>query len=161
MTVLADIDTILVRASHIQNMKETRIVKIMLDIAIPQNTGHPAKYSEQCLCPQGYEGLSCETCARGYYRDNFDRSDTGSVGVCKPCECSGNEQTCKLENDKLNCVCKDGFEGEKCDKVVGSPGKSFSNHGKGPFKYYVIMILNFFDPPTHLIIRRHHFLYPP
>ena len=32
---------------------------------------------------------------------------------------------------------------------------------KGPFKYYVIMILTFFDSPTHLIIRRHHFLYPP
>ena len=32
---------------------------------------------------------------------------------------------------------------------------------QGAFKYYVIMILNFFDPPTHLIIRRHHFLYPP
>ena len=32
---------------------------------------------------------------------------------------------------------------------------------KGAFKYYVIMILTFFDPPTHLIIRRHHFLYPP
>ena len=45
--------------------------KIMLDIAIPQNTGHPAKYSEQCLCPQGYEGLSCEACARGYYRQGI------------------------------------------------------------------------------------------
>ena len=45
--------------------------KIMLDIAIPQNTGHPAKYSEQCLCPQGYDGLSCEACARGYYRQGI------------------------------------------------------------------------------------------
>ena len=52
------------------------------------------------------------------------------MGICKPCDCSGNEQTCRLENEKLTCVCKDGFEGEKCDKVVGSPGKSFSNHGK-------------------------------
>ena len=63
------------------------------------------------------------------YRDDFDRSDTGSVGICKPCECSGNEQTCQLENEKLTCICKDGFEGEKCNKVAGSPGKYFSNHG--------------------------------
>ena len=51
------------------------------------------------------------------------------MGICKPCECSGNEQTCQLENEKLTCICKDGFEGEKCNKVVGSPGKYFSNHG--------------------------------
>ena len=37
----------------------------------------------------------------------------------------------------------------------------FRNLCKGPFKYYVIMILTFFDPPTHLNIRCQHFLYPP
>ena len=45
------------------------------------------------------------------------------MGICKPCECNGNEQSCKLENEKLICLCKDGFEGENCDKVTGSPGK--------------------------------------
>ena len=58
-----------------------------------------------------------------HYRDDYDRSNAGSVGVCKPCECNGNEQSCKLENEKLICLCKDGFEGESCEKISGSPGK--------------------------------------
>ena len=94
----------------------------MLDIAIPQNTGYPAKSVEQCLCPEGYNGLSCESCARGYYRDDFDRTQTGSVGACKPCPCNGNEASCGLQKGKLSCVCKDGFEGENCQKPSSPSG---------------------------------------
>ena len=85
----------------------------MMDIAIPQNTGYPAKSVEQCLCPEGYEGLSCESCARGYYRDQYDLQ--GPVGTCKPCDCNGNELGCSLNSaGDLVCQCKDGFDGDQC-----------------------------------------------
>ena len=38
----------------------------------------------------GYEGQSCESCARGYYRDYYTR--IGNMGSCLPCDCNGNEQ---------------------------------------------------------------------
>ena len=30
------------------------------------------KAVEQCFCPPGYEGLSCESCSYGYTRDVFN-----------------------------------------------------------------------------------------
>ena len=65
------------------------------------------------------------------------------MGICKHCDCSGNEQTCRLENEKLTCVCKDGFEGEKCDKVVGSPGEYSSNHDKHMISLITLYIFAF------------------
>ena len=95
----------------------------MLDIAIPQDTGFPAKFSEQCLCPEGYDGQSCEICARGFYRDPFDRSMAGTVGNCKKCPCNENEQSCNFNEGKVVCLCKDGFEGENCENPsVNQPG---------------------------------------
>lgn len=92
----------------------------MLDIAIPQNTGYPAKFAEQCICPEGYEGLSCESCARGYYRDDYDRTLTGSVGTCKPCDCNGNEKSCALQSSgNVVCFCHDEYEGDKCQNPKG------------------------------------------
>ena len=98
----------------------------MLDIAIPQPTGYPAKFSEQCICPEGYEGLSCESCARGYFRDDYDRAEIGLVGSCKPCKCSGNERSCTLlDNGKLKCNCLDGFEGTTCEREKGDNFPTF------------------------------------
>ena len=120
MTVLANMESLEFRASHLSKMKQSKLRKIMLDIAISQNTGFPAKFSEQCICPEGYEGLSCESCSRGFYRDNYDRAQNGFVGTCKPCDCNGNEKSCNLANDgKLNCVCQDGFKGDKCQHSRG------------------------------------------
>ena len=63
----------------------------MLDIAVPQMTGFIASGIEECRCPRGYGGLSCQDCEFGFYRDRADRSN-GPLGRCKPCECGGNEQ---------------------------------------------------------------------
>ena len=60
------------------------IRKVMMDIAIPQKTGGPlATGIEECQCPEGYTGLSCELCDTGYIRGESDGS-SGAAGECKP-----------------------------------------------------------------------------
>ena len=45
---------------------------------------------ERCLCPPGYEGLSCQGCSFGHTRVN----GTLFRGECRRCECNGHAQTC-------------------------------------------------------------------
>lgn len=68
-----------------------RIQSVSLDIADSFNTGqNRAVEVEECLCPEGYKGLSCEDCAVG-----FVRIDKGLyLGECKPCTCNGNSDHC-------------------------------------------------------------------
>ena len=53
IAVLTNIESIKVKASYGSDMEEVRLRKIMLDIAIPQDTGFVANSVESCLCPQG------------------------------------------------------------------------------------------------------------
>ena len=88
----------------------------MLDIAVPQPTGFPtAGAIEDCLCPRGYSGRSCELCSVGHFRDMSDRS-RGPLGTCRPCECGGNEVSCQWDPSSRvghRCVCRAGFAGER------------------------------------------------
>ena len=117
MCILFYWQAILVRATTAEGMDETRIRKTMLDIAVPQMTGGPMVVgSEECRCPAGYAGLSCEACALGYYRDWSDNS-LGDQGRCKVCPCSGNEDNCSMmSNGEVECTCKVGYSGRSCEQ---------------------------------------------
>ena len=45
---------------------------------------------EQCLCPPGYDGLSCENCGYGYTR----RNNSIFRGECLKCDCNGHAASC-------------------------------------------------------------------
>lgn len=79
-----------------------RIQSVSLDIADSFNTGqNRAVEVEECSCPVGYKGLSCEDCAVGYVR-----IDKGLyLGECKPCTCNGNSDHC--DPDTGVCVVSD------------------------------------------------------
>ncbi|XP_077998512.1 uncharacterized protein LOC144451517 [Glandiceps talaboti] len=65
MRVLANIDTFLIRASYQSDMTYSSIGDISFDTAIPQPTGQPrAVFVEDCQCPRGFTGLSCENRAK-------------------------------------------------------------------------------------------------
>jgi hypothetical protein len=118
MTVLTNIDAILVRASYCTEMKATYISDISLDTAVEIFTGNPrATQVETCRCPTGYSGTSCETCAPGYYRNVNDRS-VSILGSCSPCPCNGNEENCELDwSGQVRCNCNPQFTGSYCQDI--------------------------------------------
>ncbi|XP_044138378.1 basement membrane-specific heparan sulfate proteoglycan core protein isoform X4 [Bufo gargarizans] len=127
LMALADIDVLMVRASYAERMIESRISNIHMDIAVPHSTGlQQAVEVEQCACPVGYTGPSCQDCDIGY-----TRSTSGLyLGTCERCHCGGHSTECDGETGEcLNCQhntegakcerCKPGFYG---DPRRGSPG---------------------------------------
>lgn len=93
---LADLEAINIKATYYTNTREASLNSVSLDIASERNTGSEdrALEVEQCQCPQGYKGLSCEDCDFGYTRS------LGGIylGTCQPCECNGHSNECHAES---------------------------------------------------------------
>jgi hypothetical protein len=82
-----------------------------LDIAIANTAGTDRAHTvEQCFCPDGYDGTSCQRCAAGYYMDPVSRE-------CRYCNCSGRSETC-LEADGYCTDCRDFAAGRWCEKCA-------------------------------------------
>ncbi|XP_066480634.1 laminin subunit gamma-2 [Tiliqua scincoides] len=56
-------------------------------ISAQPTSGTPARWVEQCVCPDGYQGQFCERCAPGYKRENSAR--VGAHSSCVLCNCQG------------------------------------------------------------------------
>ncbi|XP_047424502.1 basement membrane-specific heparan sulfate proteoglycan core protein isoform X3 [Mugil cephalus] len=126
MMVLADLDDILIRASYSTEMRSSSISDISMEVAVPNYSGlAQALEVEQCRCPPGYQGLSCQDCAFGYTR-------TGGglyLGHCELCECNGHSDSCHPETG-ICTSCLHNTQGELCeqcapgffgDATVGTP----------------------------------------
>ncbi|XP_018057777.1 PREDICTED: basement membrane-specific heparan sulfate proteoglycan core protein isoform X9 [Atta colombica] len=115
MIVLSNLEAILVRASHSERMTATYISDISMDTAVENLIGNRrATQVEACRCPTGYTGTSCETCARGYYRDTSDRT-ISYLGACNPCPCNKNEESCEISRSgHIKCHCLPGYTGQYC-----------------------------------------------
>jgi len=58
---LAELDSFLIRFNHCADQQSSSLGDVVLDIAVPTDTQQvQAKAVEQCFCPEGYQGLSCE-----------------------------------------------------------------------------------------------------
>ena len=61
LLALADVDTILIRATYSDTTRRTSISNVAMETATDsQLMTEPAYEVEQCVCPDGYEGMSCE-----------------------------------------------------------------------------------------------------
>ena len=60
-------------------------------------SGERARGIEQCDCPAGYTGLSCQQCAFGYvplYHNNRSNNMQNGPFDCVKCNCNGHAATC-------------------------------------------------------------------
>lgn len=77
---------------------------------------------EQCTCPIGYAGQSCQECSRGYARPSADPAD-----LCIQCDCNNLTLDCDARNGI--CInCAGNSEGPSCERCMpgyyGDPMRS-------------------------------------
>ncbi|RUS87348.1 hypothetical protein EGW08_004890, partial [Elysia chlorotica] len=114
MVALSDIDYIHIRAVYTTDTDEASIRDIFLDIAEDRNTGQERAYAvEECVCPIGYKGLSCQDCAPGYTREENGLY----LGLCVPCQCNDHSYECDPESGVCR-NCRDNTVGDQCDRCA-------------------------------------------
>ena len=85
MRTLAEVEMILILAQHTSGSVDPVISGVELETGVTTDTGlGPVSWVEQCLCPVGYTGLSCETCAPGYDRGQGGACVKDSPASCPP-----------------------------------------------------------------------------
>ncbi|XP_042353016.1 laminin subunit alpha-3-like [Plectropomus leopardus] len=118
MMVLAGLVGLRIRALYFTETQRLSLGEVGLEGATNTGTGSPGNTVEDCSCPPGYTGDSCEKCAPGYYRDGSGPF----LGRCVPCECNGLADECEDRTGRcLNCLyntagdrcerCKEGYYG--------------------------------------------------
>lgn len=98
-------------------LRSRRLADVTLDVAVPHATGRPpALEVEDCACPPGYRGASCQVrpsgpltatvgmlsrvpphchCPLQDCDTGYTRSSAGLyLGTCEPCRCHGHASEC-------------------------------------------------------------------
>lgn len=104
MFILTSVDHIRVSACSGPYTHETELTNVVMDVASSVSGDTRALSVEQCQCPPGYVGSSCESCAVGWYRVSSKAGKVGVFGECKQCNCGDGEE-CEDETGK----CKVSF----------------------------------------------------
>ncbi|XP_061424116.1 basement membrane-specific heparan sulfate proteoglycan core protein isoform X6 [Lethenteron reissneri] len=112
LMALADVAVLLVRATYTDNTRQASIKDMTMDVAVPMETGLGRAYEvEECICPTGYRGTSCQDCAFG-----FTRSEVGLyLGMCVRCDCQGHSNDCDTQSG-LCLSCQHNTDGPRCDR---------------------------------------------
>ncbi|KAH8235981.1 hypothetical protein KR032_011790, partial [Drosophila birchii] len=115
LMALSDIKAIYIKATYTTSTKEGSLRQVTLDTATKTNLGTQRAYEvEECRCPEGYLGLSCESCAPGYKRE----PDLGLyLGLCSACECNGHSTQCHGETGECK-NCADNTQGPNCEQCA-------------------------------------------
>ncbi|KAL2085445.1 hypothetical protein ACEWY4_018765 [Coilia grayii] len=122
MSVLSNIEYIIIKASYGTGLQQSRIANISMDMAMDAEDepegAETARLIEMCECPRGYAGLSCQECAPGYYRQPVSELNMKGVSrpliqPCVPCRCNNHSLACDLETGE--CLgCQHNTAGEHC-----------------------------------------------
>jgi len=83
------------------------------DPSLRKENSRFAKAVEQCFCPKGYHGPSCDECSSGYYKI----LDSKGARYCIPCKCNGHSQECDV-NTGICKNCLHNTTGQHCEQCV-------------------------------------------
>uniref|UniRef100_W5M522 Laminin, alpha 1 n=1 Tax=Lepisosteus oculatus TaxID=7918 RepID=W5M522_LEPOC len=117
MSVLSNIEYVIIKASYGNGLQQSRISNISMEVAFESEDtdGELARFIEVCECPSGYAGLSCQECAPGHYRKRVGTlSPRPLIEPCVPCQCSNHSQTCDLDTGTCQ-GCQHNTVGDHCD----------------------------------------------
>lgn len=80
------------------------------------STGECLSSDDSRICQQGYTGPNCADCSEGFYRETV-RGD-GFPAPCEPCACDKHGSVSAQCDSSGSCLCKKGFEGQKCQRTM-------------------------------------------
>ncbi|KAG8142217.1 hypothetical protein E2320_006163 [Naja naja] len=112
LLALQNLEAIMIQTMYDNRMATVGLSNIVMDTTTTEVTGlGVAHHVEECRCPVGYSGLSCEQC-----EPHFKRVPGGSyLGICSGCSCHGHSTSCDpFSGYCLNC--QHNTEGPRCDK---------------------------------------------
>ncbi|XP_073822984.1 wing blister isoform X3 [Musca autumnalis] len=152
MSVLTNLEAILVRAAFHTDQVETNLERVIMFSGGTELGGVATTRVEQCSCPPGYIGLSCEACDFGYIRIYENSTDHHQVGRCIPCPCNGHSNSCDLQSG--NCgSCMHNTYGERCERCkrgfYGNPLQGTPNDCR-PCACPLLVASNNFSPSCQL-----------
>lgn len=107
MLVLSRLELMLLRATLTDNVRSVSLAAVTLDTAAEMSTNMKeliaVRTVEECQCPYGYKGTSCERCAHGFrlkrmvdeeQTADIEQPDLERLVSCEPCSCHGHSNEC-------------------------------------------------------------------
>ncbi|XP_054478572.1 laminin subunit alpha-1 [Anoplopoma fimbria] len=121
MSVLSDVEYIIIKASYGTRLQQSRISNITMETAVEAESddGNVARLIESCICPPGYAGLSCQECAAGFFRQPLSELSSKSqkslfVRPCVRCRCNNHSESCDAETGACQ-GCQHHTSGRSCE----------------------------------------------
>lgn len=93
MSILVDVESILIRGFFHTDQVETILERATIYTGGTELGARATTLVEECTCPPGYTGFSCESCEFGYIRMLENNSTK-----CIPCPCNGHSNSCDLHS---------------------------------------------------------------
>lgn len=112
MTILANVEKLMIRGTYHTRQLESRLMMVAMSHADERGKdGVRVNAVERCSCPDGYSGLSCETCSVGHRRVNEKLFN----GICIACQCYAHAMSCDAYTGECR-DCQHNTTGEQCQR---------------------------------------------